>query len=66
MVEPLLIQGDSIMVELLILCIWCFILGALGTALDSTTVGHKLLKAIDRGMTKASESIAYFIIGKRK
>lgn len=54
------------MVELLILCIWCFILGALGAALDGTTTGHKLLKAIDKGLTKASESVAYFIIGKRK
>lgn len=53
------------MVELLILCIWCFILGALGAALDGTTAGHKLLKAIDRGMAKASESVAYFILGGR-
>lgn len=51
------------MVELLILCIWCFILGALGAALDGTKTGHKLLKAIDKGMSKASESIAYLIIG---
>lgn len=54
------------MVELLIFCIWCFILGAVGAALESTKTGRKLLRIIDRGMTKASESIAYLIIGKRK
>lgn len=54
------------MVELLIFCIWCFILGAVGAALESTKAGCKILRVIDRSMTKASESIAYFIIGKRK
>jgi hypothetical protein len=54
------------MVELLILCMWLLILGALGAAVENTRAGHKLLRTIDRGMTKASESIAYFIIGKRK
>lgn len=54
------------MAELLIFCIWCFILGTVGAVLESTKTGCKLLRIIDRGMTKASESIAYFILGKRK
>lgn len=54
------------MVELLILCIWLLILGAIGAAAEHTTAGHKLWKVIDKGMTKATESVAYFFIGGRK
>lgn len=54
------------MVELFILALWLLIIGALGAAVDNIKPGHKVLKAIDRAMTKATESVAYFFMGGRK
>ena len=54
------------MVELFILALWLLIIGALGAALDNIKSGHKVLKAIDKTITKATESVAYFFIGGRK